>query len=389
MATSPTVDVADTSIAPSITPYAIIPVATTTGATTYTQYKFLNLGTYAIDYTVTSSASSSGNWTHLIRFGENFILEYRCFTLGAYWVKNITTGSTTASGTFTTTYGSIGSGFDVVKFASDKFGILYKNTTHMYLDTYTLNTTTGVVSSKIATIDYGVLAADSATGTQSPVGAASANISSSGVINSYNNLFGMVGIYQSAGSYPGFYAVASISSDGTTGSVISTTGSNGVNYSRPSAAMGPNGRLWLGIFDTGSYRIVDNTGAYVTSGDISGGSNNNYTGLAPAAILNTNNFMFPYQNYGTATMTLRLMNSTAYSTSNTLTDALLPWATTQFPWTLQAAPNGCIFIYTNSSNTVSYTRYDGSTWSSPAVLSSLGSVTVNAGGQLIRVYNFA
>ena len=390
MATSPTVDVADTSIAPAITPYAIIPVATTTGATTYTQYKFLNLGTYAIDYTVTSSASTGGNFTNLIRFGLNFILEYRCFTNGAYWVKNITTNTTTASGTFTTTYGTIGVGFDVIKFAGDKFGILYKNTTHMYLDTYTLNTTTGVISSKIATIDYGVLAADSSGGIQTPVGAASANISSTGVISSYNNLFFMFGAYQGSGSYPGFTAVGSIAADGTSGSLISTTGSNSTNYSRPSAGMGANGRVFIGLFDVGAYRIIDNTGTYVTSGNVSPGpGHGGLTGLAPAPILGTDNFMQPYQDYGTATMILRLVTTTGYSVSNTLTNALLARATSSFAWTLQAAPNGCIFIYTDSSNTVSYTRYDGSTWSSPAVLSSLGSVTVNSGGQLVRAYNFA
>ena len=384
MATSPSVDVADTSTSPAITPYAIIPIATASGNTKYSQYKFFNLGTLAIDYTLTSSigASNSGS---IIRFGNNFILEYQIRNSGAYWVKNFTTGSTISSGTFTVTNGSIGNGFDIIKFATDKFGILYKYTNRFYLDTYSFNTTTGAISAKIASIDYGALATDSSSGTGSPMGAASVNIDINAQVTSYNGIFAFTGIDAGSGVYPGVNVVATISLDGTTGSVLSSA-SNGVNYSRPSATVGANGRIWLGIFDSTYYRIVDNTGAYSTSGLISSSGSPGFTSQNATPILGTNNFMYPTQTYNDATMSMRLMTSTSY-TSTSIAN-VLPWATVTFPWTLQAAPNGCIFIYSDTSNTVSYIRYDGSSWSSPIVLTSLGSVTVNAGNQCIRIYNF-
>ena len=392
-ATASSVDISDTSLTPTTIPYVIVPVGTTTGTSAVSAYKFVNLSTYSVDYTAT--ASITGTTIKVFRFGD-FILETRMDSTATYYVRNFKTNTVATNGTWSFTYSQLG--YDFIKFASDRFGLLYKYQLRYYMDTYSFNTTTGAISSKIATIDYGALADESGAGGASlsnphPNGAASINIDINGQVNGYNGYILFTGIWadgsptSGTGYYNNTFNIVSVALDGTSGSLVSTTGFNNVNRSRTAANYGYNGAVYCDTFDNSAYRIMNSSGTYSTSGNRSG----QYitpTSSGPASILGTSNWMTTSLSGSTLGLYQHTVTSPTLSTSVTIATGIGSYS----GYILQMCPSGCILIYNDSSNAVKYIRYDGTSWTSPASISGLGSVTINysSGGNgyhWFRCYN--
>ena len=391
VATSSSITVNDTSLADVL--FAIVPVATSSGATAPSQYKFFNYSSNAIDYTCSSGFAGTipGSGIGVMRFG-NFILEWsRGPGASTYYVYNFTTNTQISTSTFANVGAS--RNYDVIKFQSDKFGILYKNGTSLFMDTYSFNTTTGAITA-ITTINYGVIALTGATGFEggdySPQGAASVTLTTSTMaISSFSGYFAFTAVYQGSPNYYGTFGTATINSAGTSGAIVNLT-TNTTNFARPQGISGASGKIYISQFDGGIMRIANASGGWDTS-TVSGSPTNNIARV-PAPILGTDNFMDVDHTGGTTTLQTSIItsasitNSTAFTTSFTGSAGSMP-----FCCIMQGAPNGCIFFFNDGSSILRYVKYNSSTgWGTAASPTNLTSstLTINYNHGICKIINW-
>ena len=386
IATSATITINDTSV-PTV--WSIVPIATSSGATTFTQYKFFNNITNNIDYTCNSGFGGTfSSRVGVMAFGGTFILEWQGRGTSTYYITNFKTGTQISTGTFANVGTGSSRNFDVVKFQNDKFGILYTSGTGLYMDTYSINLTTGAIAS-ITTILFGTLTATTGFegGDDSPQGAASVSFDASTMaVNSYNGFIAFSAASSGSPNYYGVFGIATINAAGTSG-VSYVISNNTSNYTRPQAVSGATGKIYVSQFDGSVMRIANASGGFDTTA-VSGVGTQNYARV-PAPIFGTDNFMDVQHN--TTTLQTKLITNTGTITDSTaFTTSFSTASSNWFPCIMQGAPNGCIFFYNDASSIVRYSKYNGSTWSTPDTPGNMSgsTLTINYLHSVYKVVNW-
>ena len=358
--------------------YMIVPYSPDPQAAYYSEIAFYNVVTNTTTARVPVSTSYSIYGSQkIMRFGNFLLIMYYMASVN-YVIYNILTGAQIQTGAL----GTGGYDGDIVKFGSNKIASIQKIGTGLTVNTYSIDLTTGVLSS-IANLSLNSIFGGTTSGYSSPQCAASVNMDANAMFGAYNGWIN----YNAIDSYANYTTSTAwgsfvISDAGTSvsNSNISTTG---LNFSRPCAATGDLGRTCQLGFDGSTYQI-NNQSSVSTQAQ---GPYVDTTNFAPIGIHGAPSFL-AMKNNNTVTEIKRLTSSGVTVLVNSFTNNSSYDANAYIG---QMFKDGAVVMIQNNTNTYGqpvFYKYTGENFGSAITPVGLSTGKVNPYGRVSRVYNY-
>jgi len=334
------------------------------------QFKYVNLTTNAVAYTITRSITSP---SYPMRFGALLV---EIDIGGNYTVRGITNNYLYSSGNISSVLGYAPVyNFDVIKISSTRFAMMFYKIAGgvtLRLADFSVNTTTGALTLQTDGGVYSVV--DSGGSAYScPRMGGQATFDSNAILSAPITTVGFQSYYSYSGSTQTLYGIATI-----TGGTVSTPYStiNSDNFSRPYCATGDNGYCQISDIDGGNYNIFSGTsglGSWFSSSAP-------YDTSTPAtAIRGTSGafmaFGIDYFNAPTSYYKAKKCSGPGSAFTPSLT-----FGTTKIHNVLQTTKAGCALAYADSaysSNELQIYKYTNSTdtWSGHIITEGGSNIT--------------
>lgn len=352
--------------------YALVPINSTLNTNPNTLL-VLNTNTGLVEHSVAVSTISSYRY-RVMRFGK-YLVQF--FETGGYASYNTETGGLVDSGFILGRTSATTATLDAVKFADDKFAVVYPLSNYLRGSTYLV--TNGVVS-LIATSGALVYHPSNLPGYASPQIAAQLTLNSEAVLASFTGRISYVApYYYDPENAPGVIQSISGQMNVTSGGVTTALTSSildGFNFSRPYGATGDNNFNLIGNFDGSQSWNFSGTsfGSWVTFNNAA----NNY---APSGVHGSSGVFMKDVWNGSGIVIQR-------NTTNTITTDVTYTFSANPRGSMQLVKGGCVWVYgdTDDGNKLKYRKYDrvSNTWGSPVLVAGYTG-TVNFDYRLSKV----